>query len=133
MSKCLCLSRLHAKLILYVSTRLSFLLDDALVPILKAFSKSFNNFKTNSKSNFNLFTGNIMPHKNRTDMPTKPIDAVRGLFESQQLELNDMSDNITLLCENIKQLEEKIKELEEKNAELLKEPEPEPKSSWFFA
>tara|TARA_R110001632_G_scaffold56571_3_gene138471 strand:- start:1391 stop:1717 length:327 start_codon:yes stop_codon:yes gene_type:complete len=106
---------------------------DAVNHKFSSFNKSFNNFKTNLKSNFNLFTGNIMPHKNRTDMPTKPIDAVRGLFESQQLELNDMSDNITLLCENIKELEEKIKELEEKNAELLKEPEPEPKSSWFFA
>tara|TARA_R110002096_G_scaffold33953_1_gene97403 strand:+ start:471 stop:857 length:387 start_codon:yes stop_codon:yes gene_type:complete len=123
-----------SKLIHILSSYLSYTFDGVNhKSYFEALGKSFNNFKTNSKSNFNLFTETIMPGKLRTDMPTKPIDAIRGLFESQQLELNDMSDNITLLCENIKQLEEKIKELEEKNAELLKEPEPEPKSPWFFA
>jgi len=58
--------------------------------------------------------------------PSRPIDAVRELFECQQNQIND-------LTQIIKTQSEKIKRLEEKNKEILKK-ESEPKSGgWFFA
>ena len=56
--------------------------------------------------------------------PARPIDAIRELFESQQDQIND-------LTQVIKNQSEKIKKLEEKNKEILKK-ESESKS-WFFA
>ena len=56
--------------------------------------------------------------------PSRPIDAIRGLFEEQQLQIND-------LTQVIKNQSEKIKRLEDKHKEILKK-ESESKS-WFFA
>ena len=69
-----------------------------------------------------------MPHKIRGDMPTRPIDALRDLFEDQQNQLND-------LTEIIKHQAEKISRLEEKNKEILKkESEAETKKGgWIFS
>ena len=58
--------------------------------------------------------------------PSRPIDAIRDLFEDQQLQIND-------LTQIIKNQSEKIKKLEDKNKEILKK-ESEPKSGGrFFA
>jgi len=76
------------------------------------------------KSNFKMLIQNIkMPVK----QPSRPIDAVRELFECQQNQIND-------LTEVIKNQSEKIKKLEEKNKEMLKkESEQKSSGSWFFA
>ena len=59
--------------------------------------------------------------------PSRPIDAIRELFESQQDQIND-------LTQIIKTQSGKIKKLEEKNKEILKkESETKSGGSWFFA
>ena len=56
--------------------------------------------------------------------PARPIDAVRELFESQQDQLND-------LTQIIKTQSEKIKKLEDKNKELLKKETEVKSTGWF--
>tara|TARA_R110000803_G_scaffold100189_1_gene168321 strand:- start:2177 stop:2368 length:192 start_codon:yes stop_codon:yes gene_type:complete len=58
--------------------------------------------------------------------PSRPIDAIRGLFEEQQLQIND-------LTEIIKNQSEKIKRLEDKHKEILKKESEVKPSGWFFA
>ena len=121
MSKYPCMSRLHAKLTHALSKWL-LIYPDVVNPILEAFTKTLSKIKFSLKSNFKIFTETIMPVK----PPSRPIDAIRGLFEEQQLQIND-------LTQIIKTQSEKIKRLEDKNKEILKK-ESEPKSGgWFFA
>ena len=56
--------------------------------------------------------------------PSRPIDAVRELFESQQDQIND-------LTQIIKTQSEKIKRLEEKHKELLKKETEVKSTGWF--
>ena len=65
---------------------------------------------------------NIMPVK----PPSRPIDAIRGLFEEQQLQIND-------LTQVIKNQSEKIKRLEDKHKEILKKESEYKPAGWFFA
>jgi len=58
--------------------------------------------------------------------PSRPIDAIRGLFEEQQLQINDLTEIIRTQSEKIKRLEDKHKEI------LKKESEAKP-AGWFFA
>ena len=59
--------------------------------------------------------------------PSRPIDAIRGLFEEQQLQINDLTQIIRTQSEKIKRLEDKNKEI------LKKESETKSSGSWFFA
>ena len=56
--------------------------------------------------------------------PSRPIDAIRGLFEEQQLQIND-------LTQIIKTQSEKIKRLEEKNKDDLKKETEVKSGGWF--
>tara|TARA_R110002049_G_scaffold13999_2_gene59937 strand:- start:47 stop:238 length:192 start_codon:yes stop_codon:yes gene_type:complete len=58
--------------------------------------------------------------------PPRPIDAIRELFEDQQLQICD-------LTQIIKTQSEKIKKLEDKHKEILKKESEEKPSGWFFA
>tara|TARA_R110002050_G_scaffold228226_1_gene363848 strand:+ start:1475 stop:1666 length:192 start_codon:yes stop_codon:yes gene_type:complete len=58
--------------------------------------------------------------------PPRPIDAIRGLFEEQQLQINDLTEIIRTQSEKIKRLEQKNKD------DLKKESEVKP-AGWFFA
>ena len=58
--------------------------------------------------------------------PSRPIDAVRELFEDQQLQICDLTQIIKTQSEKIKKLEDKHKEI------LKKESEVKP-AGWFFA
>ena len=121
MSKYPCMSRLHAKVSLFLSNALPSLLDE-VNPILEAFTKTLSKIKFSLKSNFKMLIQNIkMPVK----QPSRPIDAVRELFECQQNQIND-------LTQIIKTQSEKIKRLEDKNKEILKK-ESEPKSGGWFS
>ena len=121
MSKYPCMSHLHDKLILVLSNYKLYIADE-VNPIYEAFTKTLSKIKFSLKSNFKIFTETIMPVK----PPSRPIDAIRGLFEEQQLQIND-------LTQIIRTQSEKIKRLEDKNKEILKK-ESEPKSGgWFFA
>ena len=59
--------------------------------------------------------------------PSRPIDAIRGLFEEQQLQINDLTEIIKKQAEKISRLEAKHKEI------LKKESEVKSSGSWFFA
>tara|TARA_R110000868_G_scaffold66392_5_gene197763 strand:+ start:565 stop:759 length:195 start_codon:yes stop_codon:yes gene_type:complete len=59
--------------------------------------------------------------------PSRPIDAIRGLFEEQQLQINDLTQIIRTQSEKIKRLEDKNKEI------LKKESETKSSGGWFFA
>ena len=114
-----------SKLIHILSSYLSSLSDEVNHKSLgEAFTKTLSKIKFSLKSNLKMFIQNIqMPIK----QPARPIDALRDLFEDQQLQLNDLS-------QIIKTQSEKIKRLEDKNKELLKkESEPKSSGSWFFA
>ena len=89
----------------------------------EAFTKTLSKIKFSLKSNFKMLIQNIMPVK----QPSRPIDAVRELFESQQDQINDLTQIIRTQSEKIKRLEEKNKEI------LKKESEPKSSGSWFFA
>ena len=52
-----------------------------------------------------------MPKKTPVDSPARPIDAIRGLFEEQQLQINDLTQIIKTQSEKIKRLEDKNKYL----------------------
>ena len=56
--------------------------------------------------------------------PARPIDAIRDLFEDQQLQIND-------LTQIIKTQSEKIKRLEEKNKDDLKKESEVKSTGWF--
>ena len=56
--------------------------------------------------------------------PSRPIDAIRDLFEDQQLQIND-------LTQIIKTQSEKIKRLEEKNKDDLKKESEVKSTGWF--
>ena len=58
--------------------------------------------------------------------PARPIDAIRELFESQQDQIND-------LTQVIKNQSEKIKKLEDKHKEILKKESESKPAGWFFA
>ena len=82
--------------------------------------------KDTNRDLINLYQKKIDDILNRMPVkpPSRPIDAIRGLFEEQQLQIND-------LTQVIKNQSEKIKRLEDKHKEILKK-ESESKS-WFFA
>ena len=121
MSKYPCMSRLHAKSIRFLSKSKSYF-PDVVYPIYEAFTKMFDKIIFSLKSNFKIFTETIMPVK----PPSRPIDALRDLFEDQQNQLNDLS-------QVIKTQSEKIKRLEDKNTELLKKESETKSGGWIFS
>ena len=125
MSKYPCSSHLHDKLSRVLSNYKLYIADVLIhksFVVRQAFSKTFEKIKFSLESNLKIFTETIMPVK----PPSRPIDAIRGLFEEQQLQIND-------LTEIIKKQAEKISRLEAKHKEILKKESEVKPSGWFFA
>ena len=123
MSKSPCKFPLHDKLILVLSNYKLYIADALNPKSFEAFTKTFDKIIFSFKSNLKMFIEIIqMPIKH----PPRPIDAIRELFEDQQLQICDLTQIIKTQSEKIKKLEDKHKEI------LKKESEVKP-AGWFFA
>jgi len=73
-----------------------------------------------------------MPQNKKKVHGPKPIDALRELFEDQQLQINDLSETVKKQNDEIRSLKVKwlAKESLEKDREIAKKEED---TSWFWA
>lgn len=63
----------------------------------------------------------------------KPIDALRELFESQQLEINDLNETVKKQQDEIRTLKAKWSARESLEREEQERKEREADNSWFWA
>tara|TARA_R100001198_G_C5118459_1_gene142396 strand:- start:106 stop:333 length:228 start_codon:yes stop_codon:yes gene_type:complete len=70
-----------------------------------------------------------MSSKKKKIHVTKPIDAIRELFEDQQVQINELTETVKKQQEEIRTLKAKWNAKESLEREKQKEAD----SSWFFA
>ncbi len=74
-----------------------------------------------------------MPSKKKVKYQPRPIDAIRELFEEQQLQISDLTDIIKKQNEEIRNLKAKWNARESLEKEEKEKKEREADNSWFWA
>tara|TARA_R100000734_G_scaffold18923_2_gene17084 strand:+ start:647 stop:892 length:246 start_codon:yes stop_codon:yes gene_type:complete len=71
--------------------------------------------------------------KKRVEIQQRPIDAIRELFEEQQLQISDLTEIIKKQNEEIRNLKAKWNARESLEREEKEKKEREADNSWFWA
>ena len=74
-----------------------------------------------------------MPQNKKKIHGPKPIDAIREMFESQQLEINDLTETLKKQNDEIRSLKVKWNARESLEREEKERLESEADTSWFWA
>ena len=74
-----------------------------------------------------------MPSKKKVKFQPRPIDAIRELFEEQQLQISDLTDIIKKQDGEIRNLKAKWNARESLEKEERERKEREADNSWFWA
>lgn len=74
-----------------------------------------------------------MPQNKKKIHGPKPIDAIREMFESQQLEINDLTETVKKQQDEIRSLKVKWNARESLEREEKERLEREADKSWFWA
>ena len=74
-----------------------------------------------------------MSSKKKKIHVTKPIDAIREMFESQQLEINELTETVKKQHDEIRTLKAKWSAKESLEHEEKERLEREADTSWFWA
>ena len=130
MSKCPCKFHLPYRLIHVFSSYIS-----SFVDVVNHKFSSYYNYLTeiNFKSNLKNVKDIKMPSKKKVKFQPRPIDAIRELFEEQQLQISDLTDIIKKQNEEIRNLKAKWNARESLEKEEKEKKEREADSGWFWA